>query len=118
MWLALCSFFLTLTIIRSQLVAQDSCMQIFSVPKTSIMCEPSPEVQASLQTLAEKAAALREDLGTFTGRLDDIDPNVEKDLPQEVKDSLKQIEELKINHATQVGLNLEKITLFFTLKPP
>ena len=97
-------FLLTFTLVRSQaLVGEESCLQIFSVPRKSVVCEPSAEVKASLQEVKDSTVKLGEDIGVLSGRLDEIDPNVEKELPEEVKQRLAEIEELKLSHAAQVS---------------
>ena len=78
----------------------ESCLQIYSVPRQSVKCEPTSEVRDALTELREKIDENKAAHDGLSTRVDELDPDKEKELPQEVKDRLDTIDEVK---QTQAG---------------
>ncbi len=78
----------------------ESCLQIYSVPRKAVVCEPSEEVRDALKELRNKAAEATGAIDALGGRIDDIDPDKPKELPAEVKERLDTIDGVK---QTQAG---------------
>ena len=77
----------------------ESCLQIYSVPRQSVKCEPTSEVRDVLTELREKIEENKAANEGLIIRVDELDPDKEKELPQEVKDRLDTIDEVKQNQA-------------------
>ena len=77
----------------------ESCLQIYSVPRKSVSCEPTEEVKNALTDLREKIGENKAAHEQLTARVDDLDPDKPRELPQEVKDRLDTIDEVKQNQA-------------------
>ena len=78
----------------------ESCLQIYSVPRKSVACEPTEEVKNALTDLREKIDENKAAHEQLTVRVEELDPDKPRELPQEVKDRLDTIDEVK---QTQAG---------------
>ena len=64
---------------------EDACMQIYTVPKRTVKCDPSDEVQEALDTIQTSIVDHAESIQGLGARIDELDPNKEKELPEEVQ---------------------------------
>ena len=75
----------------------ESCLQIYSVPRKSVVCEPSQEVENKLTNFKEKLEKNTLAFEELKSKVEYLDPEKPKELPQEVKDKLETIDEVKMN---------------------
>ena len=77
----------------------ESCLQIFSVPKRSVACEPTSEVRNELTDLRENVNANKAAFDELNVKIEELDPDKPRELPEEVKERLNTIDEVKTNQA-------------------
>lgn len=89
-----------LTFVEMHSTAVESCMQIYTVPKETVVCEPSFEVNNTIKSLQEKTEQIQQDMHTVNHRINTIDPSVANELPEDLKASLHDISNIKLTQDT------------------
>lgn len=77
----------------------ESCLQIYSVPKRSVVCDPSPEVKNELASLTESLDEQKASISQLQTTVDNINPDKPKELPEEIKERLNTIDGIKLTQA-------------------
>ena len=72
-----------------------ACMHIYTVPQQSTVCYPSQEVRDGLSDLNKGLADQKEHVKTIESRLDSIDPDKPKELPEDVVAKLNRLVEVQ-----------------------
>jgi hypothetical protein len=73
---------------------EDACMQIYTVPKRTVKCDPSDEVRDALAAIQDSLVDHAESIQGLGARIDEIDPEKEKQLPEEVRLSQLMVSDL------------------------
>ena len=81
-----------------------ACMQIYTVPKRQVVCEPSQEVRNSLKEIDSKLSGYQNQLDGLGVKLDNIDPNKPRELTEEVKERLNTIDSVEVKQASNTEL--------------
>ncbi|ELT90200.1 hypothetical protein CAPTEDRAFT_205657, partial [Capitella teleta] len=74
----------------------DACLQIYSVPRETVKCQPTDDVVEEFQnihSLLDESSASMEALST---RVDGLDPDRPKEFPEELKEKLRLLEDLQL----------------------
>jgi len=92
---------------------KDACLQIYSVPKQDIICDPPQEVLDRIDNLAEKLSKLDASIASTNSRIDEMDPGSQQELPPDLLAKMAQIgtvAEIQDSH-TEILVVVENETL-------
>lgn len=78
-------------------------MQIYTVPKYSVTCEPTTEVQDELLAMRNDLQQQTDALSVLNSRIDLIDPEKPRELTEEMQRHLAKVDEVSETQAEQNG---------------
>jgi hypothetical protein len=85
------------------MAGKDACLQIYSVPKQNVICEPPAEVMEQIGGIQTALDAQTESLSILSSRMDSLDPDQLIELPEDVLaklNSLDDIETIQTSHSS------------------